>query len=117
MSCGTIYRLVVLSVVLLSTLVVLGLSASVTATSVNDYSVTFTYADLGIATGGLTLLTVPTMIGIEATRKGAWTSMIVFEMCWLSALWVLWLVTAVLAAQAKSSLILSDVTTSLTTPA
>ncbi|KAJ7214874.1 hypothetical protein GGX14DRAFT_392137 [Mycena pura] len=51
------------------------------------------YAALAIATGVLTLVTLPTMIALEIIRPGGPTSMIIVEIIWLSILSVLWLAT------------------------
>lgn len=51
----------------------------------------FSFAALGIATGILTLLTLPAMLAVSLIRKGAITSMIVVEIAWTWFLWILWL--------------------------
>jgi len=51
----------------------------------------FSFAALGIATGLLTLLTLPTMIALSMMRKGAMTSMVVVEIVWTWFLWIMWL--------------------------
>ncbi|KAF8897152.1 hypothetical protein BD779DRAFT_1667168 [Infundibulicybe gibba] len=64
----------------------------------------FTFAALAIAVGLLTFFSVPAMILVDMTRKGAFTSMIVVELSWLSLLWVLWLAAAGLSAQANTAI-------------
>jgi len=54
----------------------------------------FQYAALAVATGLLTILSLPAMLLISIGRKGAVTSMIVVELCWLWFLWVMWVATA-----------------------
>jgi hypothetical protein len=58
------------------------------------------YAPLALATGALTLISLPTCLIVDAQRKGAWTSMIITEMVVLTILWVMWVATAALTAQA-----------------
>ncbi|KAJ7162610.1 hypothetical protein C8R43DRAFT_947114 [Mycena crocata] len=94
-------RLVALSVVLAFAVIVLGLSAALTATTEKYLAGFFEFAALAIATASLTLITVPIMIVLERIRPGAaFTSMIAVELSWLSILWVLWLATAADGAQA-----------------
>jgi hypothetical protein len=54
----------------------------------------FQYASLAVATGLLTIISLPAMLVISIGRKGAFTSMIVFELCWLWFLWVMWIACA-----------------------
>jgi len=51
----------------------------------------FSFAALGIATGILTLLTLPAMLAFSMFRKGAFTSMIAIEIAWTWILWILWI--------------------------
>ncbi|PSR71773.1 hypothetical protein PHLCEN_2v12353, partial [Hermanssonia centrifuga] len=84
-------------VVSLFSLIVLALSAnwiSVTTTKLHLY---YNYAALGVATSVLTF-TLPVMLIIDLLRRGAFTSMILVELCWLGFLWVMWLATGALAA-------------------
>jgi len=55
---------------------------------------------MGIATGVLTITTIPAMLIIDMVRKGAFTSMVLVELIWLGILWVLWLAQAGLSASA-----------------
>jgi len=55
------------------------------------FGVFFSYAALGIATGLLTLLTLPAMLAFSIYRKGAFTSMIAVEVGWIWFLWILWI--------------------------
>ncbi|KIK07663.1 hypothetical protein K443DRAFT_86599 [Laccaria amethystina LaAM-08-1] len=54
----------------------------------------FQYAALALATGLLTVLSLPALLMISIGRKGAVTSMIVVELCWLWFLWVMWVASA-----------------------
>ncbi|KAJ7646413.1 hypothetical protein DFH06DRAFT_578495 [Mycena polygramma] len=92
-------RLVALSTVLVFSLIALGLAAAFTATSITFLDVYFTYAALAIATAGLTMLTIPAMIGLEIVRPGGPTSMIIVEISWLAFLSILWLSTGAETAQ------------------
>ncbi|THU91971.1 hypothetical protein K435DRAFT_840752 [Dendrothele bispora CBS 962.96] len=94
---------------ILCSLVVLGLSAHLTSKTEQVFHPTVSatldpdslgiatasaaFEGLGIATAAITIATVPLMVGMELTRKGAFTSMVVVELTWLGILWVLWLVT------------------------
>ncbi|TCD69578.1 hypothetical protein EIP91_007000 [Steccherinum ochraceum] len=53
-----------------------------------------TFSLLNVAVAALTLLTVPVMLLLERTRKGAFTSMILFELSWLGVLCILWIAAA-----------------------
>ncbi|KAJ7179507.1 hypothetical protein C8R46DRAFT_642643 [Mycena filopes] len=100
MAVVPLIRLVALSVVLAFAVIVLGLSAALTATTEKYLGGYFEFAALAIATALITLLTVPVMIALEFMRPGAvFTSMIVVELSWLFIVWVLWLATAADAAQ------------------
>ncbi|KAJ6471731.1 hypothetical protein C8R47DRAFT_1077128 [Mycena vitilis] len=92
-------RLVALSTVVVFSLISLGLAAAFTATSIAFLDAYFTYAALAIATAGLTMLTVPAMIGLEKVRPGGPTSMIIVEISWLGFLSILWLSTGAETAQ------------------
>ncbi|KAF8211541.1 hypothetical protein K438DRAFT_1752269 [Mycena galopus ATCC 62051] len=103
MAAIALIRLIVLSVVLGFSVIVLALSAALTSTTETYLDGYFTFAALAIATAGLTLITLPIMIALEYTHSGgAFTSMVLVELVWLSILWVLWLATAADAAQNAS---------------
>jgi len=53
--------------------------------------IVFSYAALGIATGVLTLLTLPAMLALSNYRKGVFSSMIALEIGWTWFLWIMWL--------------------------
>lgn len=54
----------------------------------------FQYAALSLATGLLTILSLPAMLMISIGRKGALTSMVVVELAWLWFLWIMWVASA-----------------------
>ncbi|SJL01476.1 uncharacterized protein ARMOST_04798 [Armillaria ostoyae] len=101
MSFLPILRLTALVATLVFSIIVLGLSAHITYLTSTYYGAYFTFAAMSIATACLTLLTLPVMIAIDITRKGAFTSMVVVELSWLGVLWVLWLTSAALTADAN----------------
>ncbi|KAJ8597566.1 hypothetical protein M405DRAFT_723975, partial [Rhizopogon salebrosus TDB-379] len=71
-------------------LIELGINAYFISLTTPDY---FIFSVLGIATALLTLLTIPVMLIVDFMRRGAFTSMIVVELVWLSIMWVLWVAT------------------------
>ncbi|KAJ7493104.1 hypothetical protein B0H11DRAFT_2007240, partial [Mycena galericulata] len=88
-------RIIALSVVLGFSVIVLGVGAAAISSSVQYFSAYSTSAGLAIAVAVITLVTLPVMIFLEYTRPGAmFTSMIAFELGWLSFLWILWLASA-----------------------
>ncbi|KAJ7463989.1 hypothetical protein FB451DRAFT_1264392 [Mycena latifolia] len=96
-------RLVVLSTVLLFSLITLGLAGALTSALNSNFTVGFTYSSLAIATAVITMITVAPMIALEIMRPGGPTSMIIFEIVWLSILWILWLSTGAEAAEASQA--------------
>ncbi|THU91972.1 hypothetical protein K435DRAFT_726568 [Dendrothele bispora CBS 962.96] len=94
MAFASTFRLGALVALILCSLVVLGLSAHLTSESEEAFHLIDAFEGLGIATAAITIATVPLMVGVELTRKGAFTSMVVVELTWLGILWVLWLATA-----------------------
>jgi len=60
----------------------------------------YNFSALSLATGLLTLLSLPAITVIDRTRKGAYTSMIAVEIGWLGFLWVMWLASAATTANA-----------------
>ncbi|KAK7061370.1 MBOAT, membrane-bound O-acyltransferase family-domain-containing protein [Favolaschia claudopus] len=91
------------AVVVAFSVIVLGLSAALTSTTEKYLNGYFEFAALAIATSVITLITVPIMIVMEFLHHGAmFTSMVLFELSWLSILWVLWLATAADTTQANA---------------
>ncbi|KAK0467847.1 uncharacterized protein EV420DRAFT_1501589 [Desarmillaria tabescens] len=107
MSVITILRLTALVATLVFSVIILGLSAHITYLTTTVYGAYFTFAAMSIATACLTILTLPVMIAIDITRKGAFTSMVVVELSWLGVLWVLWLTSAALTADANTKTFVS----------
>jgi hypothetical protein len=110
MSILSTIRLATWGAAILFSLITLALAAHFTSitlqpSTVYGYYSTYTYrgvyfpfAAMAIATSLLTLLTLPPFIGIDYTRTGAPTSMIMTEMIVVTILWILWLVTGSLTA-------------------
>ncbi|KAG7445983.1 uncharacterized protein BT62DRAFT_146144 [Guyanagaster necrorhizus] len=103
MSAVSILRLTVLIATLVFSVIVLGVSAHITYLTTTFFNAYFTFAAMSIATACLTILTLPVMIAVDITRKGAFTSMVVVELSWLGVLWILWLTSAALTADANSN--------------
>ncbi|KAJ7465720.1 hypothetical protein FB451DRAFT_1262274 [Mycena latifolia] len=97
-------RLAVLCTVLLFAIIELGMAGAVTSTVRTYLDMSFLYSGLAIATSVITMATISIMIALEIIRPGGVTSMIVFELGWLSFLWVLWLATGADAAQTTTVL-------------
>ncbi|CAA7270676.1 unnamed protein product [Cyclocybe aegerita] len=80
----------VFGVVSLFALIAIILAALVTNFASTHFFSHFGFAALGIATGILTILTLPVMWFLSVKRKGAITSMTVFEIAWTWFLWIMW---------------------------
>ncbi|KIK65680.1 hypothetical protein GYMLUDRAFT_82852 [Collybiopsis luxurians FD-317 M1] len=99
-----IMRLIVLIGTLVCAVIVVGLSAHFTWVTETAFVEYFISVALAIAASGLTILTVPVMIGIDCARRGAFTSMVLVELIWLLVLWVLWVAAAAFLAQDQNLL-------------
>ncbi|KAF7311162.1 hypothetical protein MKEN_01017400 [Mycena kentingensis (nom. inval.)] len=97
-------RIIILSTVTLFGLVALGLGAALTNATESILAVYFTYAALAIASGVLTLVSVPPMIALEFIRPGGPTSMIVVEILVLGFLSIMWLATGAETANVLQAL-------------
>jgi len=86
-----IIRLVVFGVASLFSLIVIILGGVFTNFTDTKFRVFYSFAALAIATGLLTILTLPVMLTLSVIRKGAFTSMIAVEVGWTSFLWIMWL--------------------------
>ncbi|KAF9028333.1 hypothetical protein BDZ89DRAFT_1133654 [Hymenopellis radicata] len=103
-----LFRLIALSAVTLFSVIILGLSGHLIYFTTTSFNVYFTYSAMAIATAVLTIMTAPVMLVIDMLRKGAFTSMVMVEMGWLGILWVLWLTSAGLAANANNLTFISN---------
>ncbi|KAF9531033.1 hypothetical protein CPB83DRAFT_850055 [Crepidotus variabilis] len=92
-------RKVIYGTVTLFALIALILCAVVIQFTTSRYrGAYFTYTALGIATGFLTIFTLPLMIFLSLKRHGAFPTMIIVELVWTGILWVLWLSNGALIA-------------------
>ncbi|RDX47605.1 hypothetical protein OH76DRAFT_721542 [Lentinus brumalis] len=98
-----IVRLSVLGFAIFCGIVVASLSAHLIAYVEENFGGYYAFAALGVATGGLTMLSLPVILIIDLLRKGAFTSLVVVELSWLGILWVLWLATAALTVDSTSA--------------
>ncbi|VDC04063.1 unnamed protein product [Peniophora sp. CBMAI 1063] len=91
-------RLVTFGCTLVFSVIVLGLSAdalSITQTYEGSY---FIWDALALAVSIITICSIVPMFVIDFLRRGAFTSLVVVEIGWLSVLWILWLATGAYAA-------------------
>ncbi|RPD77177.1 hypothetical protein L226DRAFT_533178 [Lentinus tigrinus ALCF2SS1-7] len=99
-----IIRLSVLGFAIFCGIIVASLSAHLTAYVEENFGGYDNFAVLGIATGGITIISLPVMLIVDLLRKGAFTSLVVVELSWLSILWVLWIATAALTVDETSAI-------------
>jgi len=107
MSLISVLRLAALCISLLFGLVVLGLAAHWTQGTVagsTEISILFNFEIVALLAGSLTILTLPVMLIVGATRRGAFTSMIVVELSVIAALALLWLISGALTADLGNTL-------------
>ncbi|TFK56240.1 hypothetical protein OE88DRAFT_723214 [Heliocybe sulcata] len=97
-----ILRLVILALASVFAVIALGIAADLMSLTETYFDETLIFCILAVVSACLTLLTLPVMIVLDMVRKGAFTSMVVFELAWLFVLWVLWLATAADASYANS---------------
>ncbi|KZV75117.1 hypothetical protein PENSPDRAFT_547321, partial [Peniophora sp. CONT] len=91
-------RLVTFGCTLAFSVIVLGLSAdalSITTTYEASY---FIWDALAVAVSVITICSIVAMLVIDFLRRGAFTSLVIVEIGWLSVLWILWLATGAYAA-------------------
>ncbi|KAG1793865.1 uncharacterized protein HD556DRAFT_1308338 [Suillus plorans] len=89
----SVARITLFSTAIAFSLIALGLNAYFISLTVPD-DFYFTFSALGLATAMLTLFTIPVMLIVDFIRRGAFTSMVVFELSWLFLLAILWVATA-----------------------
>ncbi|KAJ8482760.1 hypothetical protein ONZ51_g5146 [Trametes cubensis] len=94
-----IFRFVALGWGLFCSLLLLGLGAHALSVLVNSNVPTPAWAGLAVATAVLSLVTLPPMLVIDLLRTGAFSSMIVVELAWLSFIGLLCLATGGAAAE------------------
>ncbi|KAJ8595795.1 hypothetical protein M405DRAFT_929296 [Rhizopogon salebrosus TDB-379] len=87
-------RAIVFSVTSVLALVIIGICAHIESL-VSGYQDAYTsFAAFGLAAGSITVVSLPLFLVLGRVRRGAFTSMIVFEIVWFFILWVLWVATA-----------------------
>ncbi|KAI0659625.1 hypothetical protein C8Q70DRAFT_915218 [Cubamyces menziesii] len=91
-----LYRVFTLVLTCILSLVVIALCAHTSTHLDNilehfDLTGSFPYATLGIAIGCITIVTNIIMLGLDFFLDNIFTSMPVFEVPWLSIVWILWI--------------------------
>ncbi|KAG2367718.1 hypothetical protein BDR07DRAFT_1392757 [Suillus spraguei] len=89
----SVARIVLFSITIAFSVIELGLNAYFLSLTVPD-DFYFIFSVLGLVTTLLTIITIPIMLIVGFVRRGAFTSMIVFELSWLFTLTILWVATA-----------------------
>ncbi|KDQ65037.1 hypothetical protein JAAARDRAFT_28698 [Jaapia argillacea MUCL 33604] len=97
-----IFRYVVFGATLFMAVIVLGTASDFLSTSERYLRSYYYFTPVAIAAAAVTLITLPIMIVVDMTRKGAFTSRVIVELVWLTILWVFWLSTASYTAWADS---------------
>ncbi|RPD63327.1 hypothetical protein L226DRAFT_569386 [Lentinus tigrinus ALCF2SS1-7] len=92
MSLMFIYRLCTFAFVMIAALIVMALSAQTTAALQKLAHTSALYSNFGVASGVLTLVSIPFMLMKDCFGAGP-SSVILFELIWLSVLWILFFVT------------------------
>ncbi|KAG2138660.1 uncharacterized protein EDB93DRAFT_1299074 [Suillus bovinus] len=93
MGLFSVARITLFSLAIAFSLIALGLDAYFVSLTV-PHNFYFVFSALGVATAVLTILTIPIMLILDFIRRGAVTSMIIFELSWLFILAILWVATA-----------------------
>jgi hypothetical protein len=89
----SVARITLFSITIAFSLIGLGLNAYFLSLT-EPHNFYFIFSALGVATALLTIVTIPIMLILDFIRRGAFTSMIVFELSWLFVLAILWVTTA-----------------------
>lgn len=89
----SVARIVLFSMTIAFSVIGLGLNAYFLSLTMPD-GFYFIFSVLGLVTTLLTIITIPIMLIVDFVRRGAFTSMIVFELSWLFTLAILWVATA-----------------------
>jgi hypothetical protein len=89
----SVARITLFSITIAFSLIGLGLNAYFLSLT-EPHNFYFIFSALGVATALLTIVTIPIMLILDFIRRGAFTSMIVFELSWLFILAILWVTTA-----------------------
>jgi len=89
-------RLVIFAIILVFALILLGLNGHFleVVNELTDGTTWLIFNAIGVAVSVLTLVMMLPVLIIDRVRKGAFTSLVWFELVWTGALWVLWLAAA-----------------------
>lgn len=85
---------------LVFSIIVLGLASHLTWLTITFYGQYFVFAAMGIATGALTFIVVPIMLIFGMCSKNSFPTKVAFELTALGILWILWIATGALGADA-----------------
>ncbi|KAG2339357.1 hypothetical protein BDR05DRAFT_1062201 [Suillus weaverae] len=89
------FRAIIFSISSVLALVVIGICAHIESLVAGYQNVNLSFLVFGLAAGSLTVLSLPLCLILGRVRRGAFTSMIVFEIVWFLVLWLAWVGTAV----------------------
>ncbi|KIK34487.1 hypothetical protein CY34DRAFT_110266 [Suillus luteus UH-Slu-Lm8-n1] len=89
------FRAIIFSLISALALVVVGIYAHIEALIAGYHDINLTFVALGLAAGCLTVVSLPLFLILGRVRRGAVTSMIVFEIIWFLVIWLVWVGTAV----------------------
>lgn len=87
-------RAIIFSVSSVLALVVIGICAHIESLVAGYQDVYLSFAAFGLGAGSLTVLSLPLFLIVGRVRRGAFTSMVIFEIAWFFILWVIWVSTA-----------------------
>lgn len=88
------FRAIIFSVSSVLALVVIGICAHIESLVAGYQDVYLSFAAFGLGAGSLTVLSLPLFLIVGRVRRGAFTSMVIFEIAWFFILWVIWVGTA-----------------------
>ncbi|KDQ08826.1 hypothetical protein BOTBODRAFT_555195 [Botryobasidium botryosum FD-172 SS1] len=89
-------RLVIFAISLVFALILLGLNGHYLSVvnQLTNGTIWLIFNALGVAVSVITLITILPILIIDRARKGAFTSLVWFELVWTGILWVLWIAAA-----------------------
>lgn len=97
-----VIRTIVFGLVSVSSFIVLCLCISIRLDKTDTHY--FALEVFALANASLTLLTLPTMLYLSLQRKGAFVSLVSFEVWWTFFLWIIWLAFEGLSAPTRWSI-------------
>ncbi|KAF5393694.1 hypothetical protein D9757_000361 [Collybiopsis confluens] len=95
----SVMRLTVFIATLVCSVIVVALSAHFTWVTVTFDGVYFASVVVALTASVLSIISLSTMIALDFTRKGAFTSKVLTEVIWILVLWIVWVAAASLLAQ------------------